>query len=413
MTARNILVGVPYYVGQRYFTDGACTGAFTSRQFSTDKQLGFDDPDYKRKIQARVDATLPYTRIVNKLKIPCLWHEVYQRRAPYSTIYVETRPVTTLTPKTSIPVNSQTADAGDRVLAKIKRKLAEDTNQFKSLIPLAEIKETRGLIRSTAETTATLLKAVIGLKHGKVRDLFKAVSHAWLQWSFAIAPTISDTQALASSISSYLLKSDFTATHAEGFTTRWCERYPQNSPAAAELFCGQWFNTDRMLTHSYRVKYTVGTYYDLVSGNNYDAFDQFGFRIPELVPMLWEWLIFSWVVDYFTTTGSWLSDTFTAPAGSTLYLVKSEKYTCLDEHRFRFVFTDFYGDYKKYYRYMPNAFASCESTVFVRSIPAGGQLPHRALRLKSCDEIAVNSVNRVLNLASLLVGKGKPKNLHL
>lgn len=285
----------------------------------------------------------------------------------------------------------------DIALKRLKRKLSQDTKQFRTLIPLAEVNETRRLVRSTAEATTGVLKKLIEIKHGRLKGMFSRASKAWLQFSFAISPTISDLQDAANSVVAYLLRQDGAISHYGGAEDVWID-YSGTAGSVSGATGVVWDYPKQTNNHIYRVRYTAGVLYDIRSSNNYGLDDQFGLSFGQLVPVLWELIPYSWVVDYFTTTGAFLDDAFTSNAGTTFYCTKTQRHWCTSSVRFT---SRWNGGSTPHRFFSETKDVDCSCHYMRRAVLA--QLPHRALRVKSIDEVGTMAVTKVLNLASVLL----------
>lgn len=290
----------------------------------------------------------------------------------------------------------------DQALAQLKRRISTDVGQFKALVPLAEVKETRNLIKSTASSTAGLLRSLILLKKGKfsqAKDVAKAASDVWLNFSFGISPTLNDTRDLISSINSYLDREDL-ALHYTGRASDEVTNVNSNLPGFGPTCGGTWENIYQVEKFRYSVNYSAGFLIQMSSACDYGLQDHFGLNFKELPSVAWELTPFSWVVDYFTTFGDFLSDAFEAPPGSLFYGWKSEKTT--------YFLKTTIGSYNFHPLYHPfvsvNTPTEIEYVRFTRT--PFSSIPHRHLRMKTSDEIGMHAVNKLLNLASVLV-KGR------
>lgn len=363
------------------------------------------DVNYRTRIAKGQDASLPYSRQDHKVKIVdrtmSAWYTSVLPGQPYQYNMAFNRDAVGLTLPSSIPARTSTDDIA---LSRLKRKLASDVGQFKSLVPLAEINETRGLIRTTAEATQDLLISLIEIRKRPKRVLQNA-SKAWLQFSFAISPTIQDTHDLLDSIGSYLLRQDHTCRYFGRHSESWSDRVVTNADASTGIN-GTWHSDYLLRNHDYSVQYTAGVRFPIRSSNSYGVTQHFGLDFGQLPSVGWELIPFSWVVDYFTTMGAFLDDVFTKDAGNTIYCTKSIKYSCKQflPVRYKAVFPKW--DYpwinpSGIFNPAPN---SSESFFFNRSVLTA--IPHRSLRVKTVDEIGVNAVKRLLNLASILGSGG-------
>jgi hypothetical protein len=296
----------------------------------------------------------------------------------------------------NIPNNSQTIAADDIALKRLKQRLANDQGAFKALVPLAELRETYGLLGSVIDATTGLAKSLVELKHGNVRNVVSAASKAWLTFSFGVSPTVSDLNSAYESINSYIARADICQRYKGKAETFWLST---NSNLSETSACEgmNWKNVMRRYENDYHVQYTAGVRMNLRSSNNYGIGSHFGLNFGEIIPTAWELIPFSWIVDYFTTTGDFLSDTFTSGAGNTIYCCKSVKF----EERASEIWNPIVISSTYEQTGGVSQVLKASSFLFQRSTLAA--LPHRSFRFKTQSEIAANSVNRLLNLTSLLL----------
>lgn len=363
--------------------------------------VGETNPNFQQQIAQNIDASTGYTRgEITSFSFP----EIITRTCEdfqypkYSYSGSAILPVANC-----LPLIPHDPALKDLALGRVKRKLASSQNEFKALIPMGEIKELRGLVRSTAESSFKVVLELANLKKGKgsARGLWAAISDSWLNYSFAIAPTVADTIQLASTISDFLTRQDHTAIEHAGSRKQWNDEVVYNS--SQYVNAGLTYKTILQRNHTLTYRYTVGMNFNVSAGNQYSALDAFGIRKQDIASAIYELTPYSWLLDYFTTTGDWLEDAFEAPSGSTKYVVLNTHY-----------------DLKCTVKYVPNpsiaywqkglsapsASGSFEGFRFSRERLAS--LPHRALRIKSVDEIGKNAVNKIMNLTSLLAVRNPP-----
>jgi hypothetical protein len=388
-------IPVKYYGGNKVITDGTSSGSILAANFSSNTRntRKYANGEHLVLISKHENASLAYKRVSNIIKQPLLESEVVWKAGNVdheSMAY--TKVLGGLSPVISAPSRPV---ADDLALKRLKGKLARDINQFNLLLPVAELKETRSLISSTSQVTSELLKALIELKHGKVKGLASKVGKAWLQFSFAISPTIADTHEAINSLSSYLLRQDHSSTYTGSYEERWSS---SGSTATTNTACSgcTWGFKRSQIDHNYKVRYSAGVLFDISSANNYSLPEHFGLEFSSLPSVLWELTVFSWVADYFGTTGAFLEDVFSSPAGNTFYCTKSVKY----EMNMKQAVTLNVPSTRTLVRKVEGS-VSQKSLIFERTTLS--DIPHRALRFKSIDEIGLNSVNKILNLASILV----------
>lgn len=367
-----------------------------SYQTYVDSYSGSDVVGYKEKIKKHHNASSDYT-----MKLPRHY------RAKTSTLFRDTSIPPKLvageyesffgyTPPTNIPTDSVVDDQAVRA---IKRKLSTAQDAFNSLVPLAEIKETRALVSSVANATTGVLKSFIDLKKGKFtaskpREVYKRASDAWLQFAFGVSPTISDVNSLLSSIDSYLNRANFTKSFRGSAEKRWVQDLTQSS-----LYqLGYTWTPQVSVVHHLKYTYSAGVRFDLRNANNYGVGDHFGLNFGSLVEAAWEVIPYSWILDYFTTCGEYFSDAFDAPPGNTFYVNKAILYKAIGESKVK-GYTLAAGT-PIYIRHEP---MRIDFTGYSRT--GYSTLPYRSCRFKTFDEIGHNSINKLLNLNALFGSK--------
>jgi len=284
----------------------------------------------------------------------------------------------------------------DLALARLKRKLSSHTKEFQALVPLAEVRDLRTTIVGVANQTMAIVKDLMRLKRGGLppQDLHKRAADAWLTWSFGISPTLSDIENLQQSIATYLAANDYSVVLVGASKKDWKSSYKWENQVA--LYNA---NLTTVLDgyHQLSYKYTAGFNLDIKSANNYGLSSHLGFEWTALPSVAWELTAFSWIFDYFSTVGAFLEDAFQSSPTTTRYILLNRRY-------------NFEGQISGYYT-PDRSLCIMEREVCIpgkvtffsldrSKLPA---LPTRSLRFKSVDEIGVNSVARLLNLASLLV----------
>jgi membrane-bound inhibitor of C-type lysozyme len=281
----------------------------------------------------------------------------------------------------------------DIALAKLKRKLAASTKSAQALVPLAELRELHGLVRGTERAAVDIIKTLLTIKQTKGRSVAKYASNAWLTWSFGIKPMIADTKAIVESIGEYLTRNDFNIRLTGSAKKSWFSSVKQ--PGTTGIYGGKliW---SAQLKHELSYRYIAGFDVNWKSGNNYTVYDQLNISSEALPSVAWELIPYSWVVDYFTTVGAYLEDTFSSNASTTKFVVLNKRYTMSGNLN---------GGLAPELSQVVNS--TCRPGMVdyfsLTRTSLGAQLPTRQLRFKSFDEIGVNGVNRLLNLASLLV----------
>jgi len=290
-------------------------------------------------------------------------------------------------------VSDSTTD--DQALARLKRKLASNQGNFESMIPLAEIHELRGSIKKAANMAKDMLEALIAIRKTKGRSASRYAAGVWLNFNFGILPVIDDARKAAESIQNFLRRQDRNLVVKGTAEKRWksgfrVDNITGNTAASVKVT----YEFQQRLLYSY----TCGWALKVSAGNNYNALEHLGFNFKDLPAVGWELIPYSWVVDYFTTAGEFMSDLFESPPGNLIYLSLAKMYNL-----------DGKATYEFYTQPHPDTIllgnspgsAELEHIRFTRS--SLGSLPHRALRFKTVDEIGLHSVTKVINLASVLL----------
>lgn len=251
----------------------------------------------------------------------------------------------------------------------------------------------RDTLRALAFSSTDLIRALIEIKRSKGASAFQFASHAWLTWSFAVKPTILEIQEISQSIDAFMAAKDAKFTDYGASKKQWQTSGRQEITGNFGTTCSvRW-----QLLHTLSYRYTCGYHPKVRSANDYGVGAHFGLEFGAMIPAFWELTPFSWLLDYFGTMGDYLEDTFVSDSVTTIYVNSGRKYSVSGQ-----IFLDFkeqpittemsvYGK--------PGLF---ELKQFDRSIHS--QLPTRALRFKSADEIGKSAVNKLLNLSSVLVG---------
>lgn len=281
----------------------------------------------------------------------------------------------------------------DLALKRLKAKLAGRSNQVNLLIPAVELREMRSMITNIAVSGADLVRALIAIKKSKGASAWKFASHAWLNWSFGIAPTLSEIQSISQSIDSFMKDSEGKYTDYGAARKQWVSSHG-GSLSGAFKTTDSW-KSQALHTLSYR--YICGFRTKVRSANDYGIGSHFGLEFGAVIPAVWELTPFSWLWDYFSTMGDYLEDTFVSDSTSSIYVNLNKRYTCKGQ-----IHPDVRGTSGVDGLSVIKTPGTYDIMEFTRT-PLS-QLPSRSLRFKTSDEIGKNAVNKVLNLASILAG---------
>jgi len=390
--------------------DGNFANKQTNTLIGTTSKLGWKNTVWRDDLERGADASTSYTfKDIDFSGLVTNTVYYYTNGGSKKPGIITANYLGTINPYTSIPNVTQVSDADDRALKVIKGKLMQSSEEFRALLPLVEIRQTQGLIRETAESAVNLLTELhkISTGRGSFRALRRRASAAWLNFSFGIAPTLSDISALSKSVSSYY-------NGVEGFASRftgqaavsWMDEQKNQISYTEGPVLFSYGRTFREMDYS--VRYIAGVKYNLNSSWNgtIHNFDQhFGLRFENLLPAFWEAVPCSWVVDYFTTVGDYLTDIVETPSGMTSYIVKCQRFRC---KAWQNVSTS--NIFPSTRLVLPLGYRGRHEANTVHFVRTPLQsLPHRALRIKTSNEIAGRAVQKALNLASVVFSSGEKR----
>lgn len=354
------------------------------------------NPSYRDKIERGLDASTWYSRRGFQVRKLSVATSVVEGTSG-SNRYRCTGSDTFMNFPTWTVLQSGTTDALLREIAlnRLKRRLANETKAFKSLAPLGELREIRGTLRQIADLGMDMLMALAKARKTGGKSLDKFVSETWLGFSFGVAPLVSTVSELGESINAYLTRYDHTIRLTGTASKRWVQASFRDTPAGSgQGTLGANISTSYTVDAYLGYRFVSGLRLALESGNRYGLDDHFGLTIGDVLPAAYELTPWSWLIDYFTTTGAYFEDVFSSRAGSTIYIVECRKYE---------------AEIRTSTAYVPKAgfqsivnrpgFGSIRVFDFARTPLTS--LPHATLRFKTVDEIGANAVTRLLNLAAL------------
>jgi hypothetical protein len=360
-----------------------------------DNKVGVNNTQWQYQIANHLNATTAYTRSAYEISsLGYYFGNSVQKSSPHNVS--TTSGWDYLMPAFVVP-SSLDVMVNDIALKKLKRKIDKAVGDFNVLVPIGELKDLRGTLATSYGEIKRLLLALNAIKHGKIPrgDILKNAAEVWLNFSFGINPMINDVKDIMSSIESFNNRKNstihFRGAHSESFHSS--TKVPTYSPIG-----GINIGHHSSVSHTISYRYIAAIRFSLLSGNNYGIAEHLHFSPTEIIPVLWELLPWSWLFDYVSTTGDYFSDMFESKAGNTLYVVKNRRYTA------NFGQTTFINslDFETH------------SNIHFRSVPLVGrryefsreslaQIPHRAFRFKTFDEITGDPylAKKLLNLASI------------
>jgi len=351
------------------------------------------NPNWRQQVARKQDATTDYSR-VTRTSVPCRLYG--ESDTPYFSFgkwwHYYGRNLVSFVDGAQLISDSEDTALRDIALARLKRRLSDKVGDWSAMAPVAELRETRGLLTGLAHSATGVVRALIDIKRTRGKSAYKYASEAWLTWSFGVKPLLADIKKANESIEAYLLRNDVTLKLSGSANKKWISGLRSNGHTGAyNAPYSRLFRAEHELSY----RYASGMNLKLKSGNNYGVDDHFGLELKALPSTAWELVPFSWVVDYFTTAGAYFEDTFEMPPGSLKYLMLQRRY--------------------KMICYVEGVHVPISGTVMSTDQSHGGlytyinfsrtklsSLPFRSLRFKTADEIGKSAVNKLLNLASVL-----------
>lgn len=388
------IIAEPVKYRRYFFREGTSNGVYSGgtiqdieQTFRTDQVDRKSDPNYAVKIAKRQNASNPYFRVGTKVTP----YRFEMRDENYATRQRGHCVLLQVGNASAIINSSDDSTLRDQALMRLKNKLRSNIGTSSALVPIAELRDLKKTILGLAGLSLRGLRQwdKVLRKKGNALDRYKYASDSWLTWSFGVKPLMSDVSNISLSIQDYLDRTDLTFRVSGTASKRWSSG--NNSTGLGTPFSD--FKNYCAAHHYLSYSYTSGISALLLSGNNYGAVDHLGIGFKNLPSIGWELTPYSWVIDYFTTVGAYLDDTFVLPPGSTRYITLSKLYkleatlTCEHVPRSGFQYQ------------VSSRPGKLEHFSFTRSVITN--LPHAALRFKTVDEMGLFAVNKLLNLAAV------------
>lgn len=297
-------------------------------------------------------------------------------------------------PFTSYVYGSRTDAASSAIaVARVRQKLSSHTKSMNVVVPAVELREFRGLIRSSAELTSTLFETLIDIKKRGGRKALKYAADAWLTFQFGVKPMVSDTAKASEAIAEFLSATDHSVVLSSSAPPVRRLVSGTRGPYTAPFGLTRYNVLQGISELNYRC--VAGFHVPVKAANDYGLSSQFGISFSALPSVAWELIPYSWAVDYFTNVGQYLDDVFSTPSGTCNYCVVDRKFTC------DFSIT---ADMRKA---RPDVIWNIFSrpgrgSYFEFERTTSSLLPTPALRFRSLDEIGRNWVFKALNLGAIL-----------
>lgn len=361
--------------------------------------------NWRQLVAAKRNATNLYTFSELTLSKPCLYEILipnYRNGKPATWIGGSTYTVQPLALGTFNP------DLG----SDLRDKYRQAMSSLNAILILSEdAREFRGLVASMANQTSTYLKAaerlidsIIRKKPTKVNraEILALLSESWLAWSFGMAPLIGSADSVANSIATVLTGEQANVVIGSSANTASSSYVEKASYIGSNATWGGQFYLSAHHVSEAKTRYVYGlnpSVTSIASGATTFGLGSLAQAFNSLSCTAWELVPYSWVIDYFTTAGDFIDGVsdFSAVAGL-IYGCKSEFAKCT---------TTFYpiSIGQTTLELCTYQVGKIDRVSFKRTPLTSFPTPQ--LRFKTREEIAVNSVNRLLNLASCVGGKGK------
>jgi len=373
------------------------------------RQITFNDLNWRQKVAKKQDASHPYRRTLTEIHSrmssasTMRWRTTYTQRSRSYSNFMYGLP-------SSFPLGTD-ASLQELALQRIKRKIQSHSGTTNVCVPIAELKDLRGLIRSMADLTQPTMVKLIAAK--KLREgarithvrapwkseAYKKAASAWLSYSFGISPMMAEVRQIAESISDFIYRENHNVVLTGSASRDW---FGGTKNAGSEQGpIGSTLNFDTLQYHELSYQWKGGFHIPVSAANDYDMMDHFGLKLPSLVPVAWELIPYSWVVDYFTNVGTFLDDVFTITPGVSKYLTCTRVYRCHGQQRPRYVVTPEIAPSFTVLQDAHTPLSQWHYLDFERTVHSA--IPMSQLRVKTADEISRNSISKLLNLAAVLV----------
>lgn len=280
------------------------------------------DPKWQEKVASLLDATQDYTRIdtVSLIKQPSVsWVWVGKTAG--------TKPLTITTHLKGDPITqmlgaylNSTANVDElRVRSEVKlgflSKIRDEESPFQALPFLGELKETIDMVRNPLKGILTHTKGyknrvtrILGAPK-KADRVSQALEKAYLQWTYGVAPLIGDIE----SIKEAILKM-YEVKEVKRISVSGEDELPLESRLNATAYIESgWGFMSRHVSTSARIKVRIsGALKNELQGPSIEKAQQVAsVRLRDFVPAAYELLPYSFLIDYFSTTGDVLGGLFT------------------------------------------------------------------------------------------------------
>jgi len=370
-------------------------------QFGTNERVTNSDPDWRVKLARRSDATNNYSRKEWLRMHSYLVHCTSRTITPSYRVYGESHS-SHFGGGYALKFSGEDTALRDEALRRIKNRLNGHYGKTDAIVPTVELRELRKTISGTGKMATDLLHSLISIRKTHGASAVKYASEAWLNFSFGVKPLVNDIATIALSIQDYLDRKDHTAKIAGTASKDWFSSLKETGEPSAY---GVSISTATTAHHKLSYRYIGGFDIAVEAANNYGISDHLGLEFESLPSVAWELIPYSWVVDYFTNVGAFFDDTFVVPSGATKFLMLDRRYTMnlqIIPRLVPSVGTDVTSQ---------SIFEQGNGFYFEFSRTRLGALPRIGLHFRSLDATGGYAINKLLNLASVLVSGSRALRL--
>jgi hypothetical protein len=276
------------------------------------------DPKWQEKVAALLDATQSYSRIdtVSNLDQPFVnWRWVGKSGGALVTTRLKGDPIT----QTLGAYLTMASPDTDRVRSDVKlgflSKIRDEESPFQALPFFAELKETIDMVKHPLKGILAHTKGyrnrvtrILGAPK-KADRVSQALEKAYLQWTYGVSPLIGDIE----SIKDAILKM-YEVEEVKRISVSGSDELPLQLRLNGTRYIenGWGFMSTHVLSSACVKVRISGALRNKLAGPSIEKAQQVAsVRLRDFVPSVYEWLPYSFLVDYISTTGDVLGGLFT------------------------------------------------------------------------------------------------------
>jgi hypothetical protein len=321
--------GIAVFVATKQDTDKAWA-VYPYVNHGLDSRSGvIDDPKWREKIKAMVDATHPYSRVIwpargsywKQMNVDWYWtwRELFVPHALRSSQLRGSPGLSSFAAQSftrGIPQSASVVRAKSTARLAFLSKIREQQTPFQGLAFLGELKETismvkhplRGIIRQNANSARhfTVLQRLYRKNSSRLEDMMEK---AYLQWTYGVMPLVGDIQAVLGNCSKIFEEPEVIRLRVT-IPVEESKLYSANNILALE-------GSSQTVGVFFEIKASgyvriVGAMRHSKSPASMAKFNQInGLQLRDIVPAAWELTPYSFLADYFVNVGDVLGGVFT------------------------------------------------------------------------------------------------------